>query len=316
MSRLASVSGTLNVWDYNSSELNLHAYYKHPKIDEKFYCLSWNHTNHVLAVAGTDSKVSLLQADNCEILSSLMVSETKALHSEVHNISFSNNSRYLALSVSKSVQLWDLKRRQLKKVLEDTENLVSALCFISNGNIVTGNKSSSIRIWDSKNYNPISILKKQQGNNDINPVITALQSCPINSNYLASSYDDGSLGIWDLETFQLIHNHNVHTCSISSLSYSPKNSKLVATAGIDGKLSLVDTLSKGLNNSSSAVIIVGSKLNSVSFNEDAIHSAVATNDGRILVYDWRNVRKPVCSVIVDKNSKNPIFNIAFQVSFM
>ena len=51
--------------------------------------------------------------------------------------------------------------------------------------------------------------------------------------------------------------------------------------------------------------------NSITFHEDAIHCAVGTDDGRILFYDWRNVRKPI--VAIESSTSHPVHALAFQV---
>ena len=53
-------------------------------------------------------------------------------------------------------------------------------------------------------------------------------------------------------------------------------------------------------------------LRSLSFHEDAIHTAVSTSLGSVMLFDWRNIRKPVLQW--DAHANNMIHSIAFQVS--
>lgn len=78
--------------------------------------LSWNHTNQVVAIAGTEPKISLVQTSSGQLLSSLpfSVAEASAFAGDTRAIAFSCNSRYLASTSGRIVHLWDLKRRQLR----------------------------------------------------------------------------------------------------------------------------------------------------------------------------------------------------------
>ena len=268
--QIASVSDTLYVWTFTAgNDLSLRSTYKPSLVTndgstlrENFNSLSWNHTNQVIAIAGSLPKVSLIQANNGQLLSTLQLSESlptsieynqsplKLRNSSVSSLSFSNNSRYLAASLNNTIQYWDLKRRQLKTIYHGHTSSVSSLCFLPNGDVIAGDTSGIVRIWDSKSSECSDILISENipNKSDItygNAVagVTCVQLSPVNPSYLSAGFSDGSLCTWDLsrndKAMKKIPNINVG--SINAISYSPKNWKLLSTAGKDGKLSLVDT---------------------------------------------------------------------------
>ena len=307
---LASCSNGLNVFEYNNNELKeVFRQYDVNEPNEKLNGLSWNHTNQVIAIGGSGRKARLIQASNGAILSTIPftdLSNIEYMDKEIGAISFSSNSRYLATGTGSNIEIWDLKNRTIRSQFTSHKGNINSLLFFPDGNIIAGDITGSIRIWDVKNetssgemnYNKISLKCLE-----LSPQIT-------NSNFkIAAGYDDGSIVVWDASSLKNIRHQIVHKGIVMDLSYSPKNPRLVATAGFDGRLSLVDTASK--TNDPSAFIDVGDRLTCVSFHEDAIHCAVGTNSGDILIYDWRNVRKPVCKI--EAHNPYPVRALQFQL---
>jgi WD40 repeat protein len=130
---------------------------------------------------------------------------------------------------------------------------------------------------------------------------------------LASGHSDGAASIWDLGSSSHLRHQSVHTGQLTGLSFSPKNSRLLATSGSDGRINLVDTASKS-STDPSASVNVGERLTCIAFSPDGIHSAVGTETGRIFLFDWRNLRSPV--VVSEAHTPSPVKQLSFQVSLL
>ena len=266
--------------------------------------LSWNHTNQVIAVGLTGRKIDLVQASNGQVLSSLPFTAEEPIADEIAAVKFSGNSRYLASASGNVVQLWDLKKRCLKTTLNGHTNAVTCVSFFADGSISAGDRAGTIRIWDIK--------ADQSSFQEINAVASGSVTC-MHLSYtgpcrIAAGYNDGSLCLWDPVTLTQLRRQQVHQLRMSALAFSPKNPRLVATAGIDGRLVLVDMGAK--TTELSAAVEIGDALTAVSFHEDAIHCAVGTVKGNVLIYDWRNVRKPIVTI---ETSTSPVRDVTFQV---
>ena len=266
--------------------------------------LSWNHTNQVIAVGLTGRKIDLVQASNGQVLSSLPFTAEEPIADEIMAVKFSGNSRYLASASGNVVQLWDLKKRGLKTTLSGHANAVTCVSFFADGSISAGDRSGAIRIWDIK--------ADQSSFQEINAVASGSVTC-MNLSYagpcrIAAGYNDGSLCLWDPVTLTQLRRQQVHQLRISALAFSPKNPRLVATSGIDGRLVLVDMGAK--TTELSAAVEIGDALTAVSFHEDAIHCAVGTVKGNVFIYDWRNVRKPIATIDA---TTSPVRDVIFQV---
>eukprot|EP01038_Epipyxis_sp_PR26KG_P011097 gene11097-14892_t len=323
MAQLAVVSDRLDVYNFNQNNLTLKSSFQNSCTS--LYCMSWNHSNQVVAVGGygNELKVDLVQADNGQMIYSLQLqnyrsNETGSISSTISNtvksVSFSGNSRYLTASVQNTVQVWDLKRRQIKSLLKNHLFAVTCTAFNINGDVLSGDQGGHIRIWDSKTFSSIHELSDKLDENSISNglnsnAISALKPCPTNAAVLAAGYSSGSLCIWDILTSIPTRRQLVHNNGLTSITYSPRNSKLVATTGNDGRIALIDTSSK---NDSVASIDVGERLNAVSFTEDAYQCAVGSHNGRVLIYDWRSIRSPITEA--ERSTFLPIYALNFEVS--
>lgn len=274
-------------------------------VNGKLLNISWNHTNQVIAISNAFGEIQLFHSQTGELLSNIpfdLTTNSSTKNCPSHSLSFSENSRYISQSIQSSVLMWDLKKRILKHSFVCGCD-VAALSYLQDSKLAAGDVSGTVYLWDLKtNQLHGSIAPK-----DINASsITHLKSA---SSRIATSLSDGQLNIYDINTMTLIRAQSIHSQSVSGMSFSPKNSRLIASCGLDGKLSLTDVLSK--THEPTASIVTGAILTSLSFHEDAVHTAVSTNDGKILLYDWRNIRKPV--LLWDAHPSNLIHAIAFQV---
>ena len=311
MVSLASISDVLNVWKYDHNALDITSTFTPPT--GRSCCLAWNHTNQVVATGGISHQIHLIQASNGNILSSLQVSDSQSEAIQTNAVAFAGNSRLLAAALGSNIQLWDLKKRQMKTMMSDHQTRVSALCFLPAGELISGDTFGAIRIWDAKAYksSPELIMPSATAQSVV-ASITSLSISPSGGKSLAAGYTDGVLGVWDSASCTLLRKQLCHTGKLTALAYSPRNAKLVTTGGSDGRVTLIDTSSRNSKDPSAVIEVPGGGgVTSVSFHEDAIHTAVGLSNGKILVYDWRNLRKPVAST--PAREAHPILALAFQV---
>lgn len=321
---LASVSESLKVWQSDESQgdqFRLQLLNKVELPNEHFHSLSWNHTNQVIALGGKQPKINLIQANSGQLLSTLVLSESKLLSNPIKAMEFSSNSRFIACAVGAPVQLWDLKRRQIKSVFTGHIYPVVSVSFTPDGDLFTGDCYGNIKLWNSKsNLSVLSInaTNADNGSLSIPPEggLTCMKySAP--SSLLLSGFNDGFVRIYDFssqEILQSLREQQLHSDRVTAMTASPKNSKLVTTASLDQKLLLIDTSSKFSSNGSNGVcgmVQTEHRLTSLAFHENGLYTAAGTEDGYILVYDWRHVRRPISSTAA--HHPNAIHQLQFQV---
>jgi WD40 repeat protein len=236
---LASVSNSLKVWDVSNFDRECKLHSMHRSISE-FLCLSWNHTNQVVAVGGRENKVHIVQASNGSVLQSFQVTDTALTNFKVPTLSFSHNSRYLTIGVESSIQLWDLKKRQVKHVLTGHKRSIVSLQFNSNGDFFGADDEGSIKLWSLKSYEAVNITEDNRGVRPIHS-LTKLAISPI-APVVAAGYDDGSLRVWDIANgINALCQLPLHMSKLTDISCSTKISRLLATASLDDHIQLIDT---------------------------------------------------------------------------
>jgi WD40 repeat protein len=314
MTLIASASDSIKIWSWetNEKELNLKSTYRTNATD--FHCLSWNHTNQVVAVGGKEPKVHLIQAINGQALSLLPLSESKLSTVKVQSVSFSNNSRYLVTSLGTPIQLWDLKKRQIKAIFSGHQAPIASLQFNPIGDFYAADESGVIKLWSSKSQTALTEINTPEFSTTI-PLgtdiqLTKLAVSPINSSRIAAGYSHGALNVWDLETnittpFCAVH---YHKAKITDVSFSPKNIRLVATCSTDEYVQLIDLGAFGRHLCST--IYLQQPATSLSFHEDGMHCAIGTTEGYIYIYDWRQSSEPVS--VTHAHNPFPVLALSFQ----
>ena len=301
MALLASSSDNVKIWRFDGSRVDLQA--QSVSAPERTLCVRWNHTNQVVGAGTTEGNINLQHVTTAQILSTLSLRQN-GIHGSVKDLAFSSNSRYLAAAAGSGVHVWDLKRRTVKASLQGHSGTVACVGFHVDGQILSGDSHGVLKVWDMNGSGSTQSMRRER-----EVALNCLAVSP--SLQVACGYGDGGIVMWDAGVgkatteFQQLHNSTV-----LSVAMSPKNSRLVVTAGDDGYVNLVDTSSPS-NSRPSASIKTGEDLTALSFQENAIHSAVGTRTGNILVYDWRNLAKPLC--VVPAHDPAPVLSLAFQV---
>ena len=130
---LASGAESVKIWQCNEAH-TLSLVSKSLPFSHPVNCISWNHSNQVLAAACDQLKISLIQVNNGQLMSlvpfsnslqatlqdpsSSYISSPADLEMydkfNVKHVSFSGNSRFIACGIDKYLHLWDLKRKVIK----------------------------------------------------------------------------------------------------------------------------------------------------------------------------------------------------------
>jgi hypothetical protein len=313
---LASVADSVRVWRYEAGDVLSpvsQPFFAHG-VDE-LHAISWNHTNQVVATAG-GNQINLIHAQHGQLLSSIPFTDTTdntriVFDGEIRSLAFSSNSRIIASSSGRSLHVWDLKRRVLKAYLTGHRNRINAVACLHEGEIISGDNGGVIRLWDASHSNSNFFEMVPGDDSPTNTSVTCVRPTILGSTKFAAGYSNGSVSMWDPKTGSMLRKLRVCPSgnAVSGLSFSPRNAKLMACCGVDGRLALVDISSHARSDTPSAFTDCGHHLTSISFHEDAIHSVVGTQSGQLLVYDWRSFKLPVSTV---EAHGYPIKAAAFQ----
>ncbi|KAF9152398.1 WD domain protein [Mortierella sp. AD011] len=100
-----------------------------------------------------------------------------------------------------SVRIWDLKKEKCLHVLEGHSERFTGLIFLPDSRrIVTGSRCRSMHLWELKTGTRVHSFEAPEDYAVIDSI-----ACTRDGKMLASSYEDSSLRIWDVETAECLH---------------------------------------------------------------------------------------------------------------
>lgn len=142
-------------------------------------------------------------SDNAIILWNIVdgeIEDVMTAHSGwVTSLSFSPNGRYLISgSTDKKIMVWAIPRGYLLRESQEFPSEVWATEFVSNEEVVIGEASGDLSLWNMETAKEIRRVK-----NAHNASIRAISHCET-SHHIFTASNDGTIKIWDDESLNLI----------------------------------------------------------------------------------------------------------------
>ncbi|KAK6318083.1 hypothetical protein J4Q44_G00113740 [Coregonus suidteri] len=152
------------------------------------------------------------------------------------------------------------------------------------------------------------IGRQKTNSTDNGKPIHDLKYSVVKRSLLGSVSDSGSVVLWDANTQKELHVFDgAHKAPASGLAFSPANDLLFVTVGLDKKIICYDTSSKIVLRS----MRVESPLTAIDFTPDGAGLVVGSTQGRLYLYDLRNLSAPTKTATAHKTS---ITSLRFQSS--
>ncbi|CAG8701187.1 12941_t:CDS:2, partial [Cetraspora pellucida] len=191
-----------------------------------------------LAVAGNEGSLTIHDSQG-KLLETIPLNDEGSDITDINAVRFANKSRYVMYGGSdKIVNIWDRKESTFTESLKghrstitcidlNVDETIVASSSIS-GQILVHNRQKS-NAWDN-----LTVLTKQS--------INVLEYSFFKRGLLAAGGEDGSLRLWDtcvsstaLQTFE-----SAHYSEIKGIAFSPFNSHLMCSGGLDKRIVLYD----------------------------------------------------------------------------
>uniref|UniRef100_A0A8C7F341 NEDD1 gamma-tubulin ring complex targeting factor n=1 Tax=Oncorhynchus kisutch TaxID=8019 RepID=A0A8C7F341_ONCKI len=220
-------------------------------------------------------------------------------------VSLNSTSQYLVSGgLDNSVNIWDLKAKRLHRTLKDHKEEVTCVSFNGSDSYIASGSTSGDIILHSITTN----LSSNAFGHGINQPIHDLKYSVVKRSLLGSVSDSGSVVLWDANTQKELHVFDgAHKAPASGLAFSPANDLLFVTVGLDKKIICYDTSSKIILRN----MCVESPLTAIDFTPDGAGLVVGSTQGRLYLYDLRNLSSPTMTAAAHKTS---ITSLRFQSS--
>ncbi|KAK3535328.1 hypothetical protein QTP70_008191 [Hemibagrus guttatus] len=211
-------------------------------------------------------------------------------------VALNSTSQFLVSGgLDNTVNIWDLKTKRLHRSLKDHKEEVTCVSFNGGDSYIASGSTSGDIILHSITTN---LSSKAFGHGPNEPVHDLKYSL-IKRSLLGSVSDSGSVVLWDTNTQKELHMfEGAHKAPASGLAFSPANDLLFITVGLDKKIVCYDTSSKVIFRSKQ----VESPLTAVDFTPDGAGLVVGSTQGRIYMYDLRNLSAPIKTTTAHKTS--------------
>lgn len=182
--------------------------------------------------------------------------------SKVQDVVFSPDSKLIASSdIHGNVKIWEHSSKKLLVELNDHKDVVTSVCFSPRGNIfasagydefcflydvskLIGGNSNKKALF-AEFHKKSNIKKKPKHPHDIEQ-ITAM-SFSNDGKYISTGDQKGNLVVREIDSKEEVYRCRIHNDMITSMSFSPVNSALLATASADTRIILIDFKSSKRN---------------------------------------------------------------------
>ncbi|XP_017330281.2 protein NEDD1 isoform X4 [Ictalurus punctatus] len=290
VTRLVSSGDCLKIWDSTSmsvvEQFNPHSA-SHPLAQ-----VCWSSSNQYIVSASSIGDKLVVTSLKSSPVPVMELAEGK----KQTRVALNSTSQFLVSGgLDNTVNIWDLKTKRLHRSLKDHKEEVTCVSFNGGDSYIASGSTSGDIILHSITTN---LSSKAFGHGPNEPVHDLKYSL-IKRSLLGSVSDSGSVVLWDTNTQKELHTfEGAHKAPASGLAFSPANDLLFITVGLDKKIVCYDTSSKIIFRSKQ----IESPLTAVDFTPDGAGLVVGSTQGRIYMYDLRNLSAPVKTTTAHKTS--------------
>jgi WD40 repeat protein len=231
---IASGSGdqTIKFWDVQTGYCvkTLQGY------SSSLWSIAFNADGTLLASGSYDRTIRVWDISNGSCLRTL-----RGHSSWVRSVAFNPDGQILASgSGDQTIKLWDTASMRYFQTLHGHSSWIRSIAFSPDGKVLaSASHDRTIRLWNLETYQCDRILI-------VNTVWTrAIAFAPYpnashsDENLLAGCLDENTLGLWNINTGELLRTFEGHTAQIWSVVFSPDGQTL-ASSSRDGTIKLWD----------------------------------------------------------------------------
>lgn len=295
---IASASTVVKFHEFPSNQL-IHTYHPTYRVEGPCRSLSWTKDGMWLAVVPYSGSTEIVTLKGqCKLL------HTVNNVSEPSCASFQNlTKRNIAVGTKHGqVLLYDIKSRQIKARYPRTSSAITHVGFTAKDtHCFAGCVNGDILLYNNVAKNLCCTLKVPKSHS-----LTDVRAHAQRRNVLVGGSNEGIICVWDVNANKTKFQTEAHSGPVTATIFSPVNSALILSAGLDRLVRVFDTESRSRITS----IPVENNVLSLDFVEDSSYIIMGSQNGKIHVYDSRSLQDPVCSFEAHESA---VKHIAYQM---
>ncbi|RZC33582.1 hypothetical protein BDFB_003761 [Asbolus verrucosus] len=280
---IASASTTVKFHEFPSGTI-IHNYQPGTQVDGPIRSISWSKDGNWLALVPHSGLAEIVSVkDQLKLIHTIQGIE------EPSCASFQNmTKRNIAVGTkSGQVLIYDIKARNVKKRFPRTTSAVTRVEFTAQDNhVVAACESGEAYLYSYATNNLSGTFKIPRSQ-----TISALRTNSIKRNYVVAGSNEGVVAVWDIHGNKNKFFIGSHKAPVTAVAFSPVSSDLVVSTGLDRQFCFYDIGgNKCIGN-----IFVENSMTSVDFSPDGKFIVMASQKGKIYVYDSKNIQQPIHS---------------------
>jgi WD40 repeat protein len=216
-SRAASASddGNIIVWDTsNGSQVACLEGHKGP-----VKAVEYSPDSSLIASGGSDATVRIWDA-----ITGVNISTWTSHKNAINTVVFSNDGQYLVSgSADSTIQIWEVATSKHIATLQEHSDAVTCLVFLPNDyQILSSSMDCTIRLWDIKLKSVMQVLHCPDA------VLSLAVSPASDKHIFLSGSQEGTITMWNFQTFEKTGYFVEHTAEVNSLAFEPYGEKIVS----------------------------------------------------------------------------------------
>ena len=139
----------INIWDSTTGKIikTLHGH------KDRIVNITWTPNNKY--IVSSLRKICISDLENCGQIKFFLEDDSTLISC----VCYSTNEKYIIAGVYCDIKIWDSLNGELIKTLK-VESVVIRVCYFSNDKyIISGDSNNEIRIYNTKNYQLLQIIK-------------------------------------------------------------------------------------------------------------------------------------------------------------
>lgn len=282
---IASVSTTVKFHEFPNGNV-IHHYQPGNKVDGPIRSISWNKDGNWLSLVPFSGPVDIISVKD-----QLKLMRTVEDIDEPSCATFLNSTKKLIALGTKGGQvlIYDLKTRSTKKRFPRASSIISHVDFTAKDtHCVAGCTNGEILLY-SNTTNILSCTLRVPKSRSV----TCLRANQFKRNLIIGGSNEGVVVVWDSNVNKAKFTMDAHKAPVSSVAFSPVNSDLIVSTGSDRQFCFYDIV----DNRCIASVSVENSITAVDFSPEGTYFVMGSQNGRVYIYDSRNIQEPVHSFV-------------------